>query len=110
MLPFLPMAPLCHTLLPNLMYQIFFPLQNDAHTFLANIATNQTKDAAAVCRRADIVIVAVGRAEMVTSEWIKEGAVVVDVGINAVPERADPSKTKLVGDVHFEQVRLSFVS
>ena len=64
------------------------------------IAHSRTKDLPAVVRRADIVIAAVGRAEMVTGDWLKPGATVIDVGINRVPG-AEPGKTKLVGDVAF---------
>ena len=64
------------------------------------IAHSRTKDLPAVVRRADIVIAAVGRPEMVTGDWLKPGATVIDVGINRVPG-AEPGKTKLVGDVDF---------
>ena len=64
------------------------------------IAHSRTSDLAAVVRRADIVVAAVGRAEMVTRDWLKPGAVVIDVGINRVPG-AEPGKTRLVGDVDF---------
>ena len=64
------------------------------------IAHSRTKDLPDVVRRADIVIAAVGRAEMVTGAWLKPGATVIDVGINRVPG-AEPGKTKLVGDVAF---------
>lgn len=63
------------------------------------IAHSKTKDLGAVCRAADILVAAVGRPEMVTGEWVKPGATVIDVGINRI-ER--DGKTKLVGDVHFE--------
>ncbi len=63
------------------------------------IAHSRTKDLADVVRRADIVVAAVGRPEMVPGDWIKEGATVIDVGINRI-ER--DGKTKLVGDVAFE--------
>jgi methylenetetrahydrofolate dehydrogenase (NADP+)/methenyltetrahydrofolate cyclohydrolase len=63
------------------------------------IAHSKTKDLGAVCRGADILVAAVGRPEMVTGEWVKPGATVIDVGINRI-ER--DGKTKLVGDVHFE--------
>lgn len=65
------------------------------------IAHSKTKDLAAVCRGADILIAAVGRPEMVKGDWIKPGAVVIDVGINRVP--AGDGKTKLVGDVAFAE-------
>lgn len=64
------------------------------------IAHSKTADLPAVTRRADIVVAAVGRPEMVRGDWVKPGAVVVDVGINRVPapEKGE-GKTKLVGDV-----------
>ena len=67
------------------------------------IAHSRTKDLPAVVRRADIVIAAVGRAEMVKADWIKPGATVIDVGINRVPA-AEDGKTRLVGDVDFAGV------
>jgi len=63
------------------------------------IAHSKTADLPAISRQADILIAAVGRPEMVTGDWIKQGAIVIDVGINRVP--AEGGKTKLVGDVHF---------
>jgi methylenetetrahydrofolate dehydrogenase (NADP+)/methenyltetrahydrofolate cyclohydrolase len=69
------------------------------------IAHSRTKDLPAVCREADILVAAVGRPEMVKADWIKPGAVVIDVGINRVPskdpEKAAAGKTRLVGDVDF---------
>ncbi|MEQ1511033.1 MAG: bifunctional methylenetetrahydrofolate dehydrogenase/methenyltetrahydrofolate cyclohydrolase, partial [Sphingopyxis sp.] len=66
------------------------------------IAHSRTRDLASVVRRADIVIAAVGRAEMVRGDWIKPGATVIDVGINRV--EAEGGKTRLVGDVAFAEV------
>jgi len=66
------------------------------------IAHSRTKDLAEVVRRADIVVAAVGRAEMVRGDWIKPGATVIDVGINRVPA-AEPGKTRLVGDVAYAE-------
>ena len=63
------------------------------------IAHSRTKDLADVVRRADIVVAAVGRPEMVPGDWIKPGATVIDVGINRI-ER--DGKTRLVGDVHYD--------
>ncbi len=76
-------------------------LLNDSAT--VTIAHSRTKDLADVVRRADIVVAAVGRPEMVPGDWIKEGATVIDVGINRLdaPEKGE-GKTKLVGDCHFE--------
>lgn len=72
-------------------------LLNDSCT--VTIAHSRTRDLQSVCRRADILVAAVGRPEMITGDWIKEGATVIDVGINRI-ER--DGKAKLVGDVHFE--------
>ena len=63
------------------------------------IAHSRTRDLASVVRRGDIVVAAVGRAQMVKGDWLKPGAVVIDVGINRVP--GDEGKTRLVGDVDF---------
>jgi methylenetetrahydrofolate dehydrogenase (NADP+)/methenyltetrahydrofolate cyclohydrolase len=65
------------------------------------IAHSRTTDLAAECRRADIVIAAIGKPEFVRGDWIKSGAVVIDVGINRVDDPMTPGKTKLVGDVEF---------
>ncbi len=66
------------------------------------IVHSKTKDLVAECRQADIIVAAVGRPELVRGDWVKPGAVVIDVGINRVttPE----GKTKLLGDVAFEEV------
>ena len=66
------------------------------------IAHSRTRDIEAVCRRADILVAAVGRPEIVTGDWVKPGATVIDVGINRI-EAAD-GKTRLVGDVDFASV------
>jgi methylenetetrahydrofolate dehydrogenase (NADP+)/methenyltetrahydrofolate cyclohydrolase len=65
------------------------------------IAHSRTKDLPAVVRRADIVVAAVGRPEMVKADWIKPGAVVIDVGINRI--EAGEGKTRLVGDVAYDE-------
>ena len=67
------------------------------------IAHSRTRDLPDVVRRADIVVAAVGRAEMVKGDWIKPGAVVIDVGINRVAA-AEEGKTRLVGDVAYDEV------
>jgi methylenetetrahydrofolate dehydrogenase (NADP+) / methenyltetrahydrofolate cyclohydrolase len=66
------------------------------------IAHSRTRDLPALCRTADILVVATGKPEFVRGDWIKPGAAVVDVGINRVPS---DGKTKLVGDVAFEEAR-----
>jgi methylenetetrahydrofolate dehydrogenase (NADP+)/methenyltetrahydrofolate cyclohydrolase len=69
------------------------------------IAHSRTKDLPSVCKNADILIAAVGRPKMVKSEWVKEGAIVIDVGINRIEvEINGETKNKLVGDVDFEEV------
>lgn len=67
------------------------------------IAHSRTRDLPAVCRAADILVVAIGRPEFVRGDWIKPGAAVIDVGINRVP--AEAGKTRLVGDVAFAEAK-----
>ncbi|KQS54304.1 bifunctional 5,10-methylene-tetrahydrofolate dehydrogenase/5,10-methylene-tetrahydrofolate cyclohydrolase [Brevundimonas sp. Leaf363] len=78
-----------------------------AESCTVTIAHSRTRDLPALCRAADIVVAAVGRPEMVRSDWIKPGATVIDVGINRVPSRdpvkAAEGKTRVVGDVAFEE-------
>jgi len=73
-----------------------------AESCTVTVAHSRTRDLPEVVRRADIVVAAVGRPEMVRGDWIKPGAVVVDVGINRVPG-AEPGKTRLVGDVAYDE-------
>jgi len=74
-----------------------------AENCTVTIAHSRSKDLAALCRTADILVPAVGRPEMVRGDWVKPGAAVIDVGINrvAAPEKGE-GKTKLVGDAHYE--------
>ncbi|TWH31607.1 MULTISPECIES: bifunctional methylenetetrahydrofolate dehydrogenase/methenyltetrahydrofolate cyclohydrolase FolD [unclassified Aminobacter] len=67
------------------------------------VAHSRTKDLPALCRTADILVAAVGRPEMIKGDWVKEGATVIDVGINRIPapEKGE-GKSRLVGDVEFE--------
>ncbi|MEA3291579.1 MAG: bifunctional methylenetetrahydrofolate dehydrogenase/methenyltetrahydrofolate cyclohydrolase FolD [Pseudomonadota bacterium] len=65
------------------------------------IAHSRTRDLPDLCRRADVLVAAVGRAEMIKGTWIKPGATVIDVGINRID--AGEGKTRLVGDVEFAQ-------
>lgn len=73
------------------------------------VAHSRTRDLPALCRTADILVAAVGRAEMVRGDWIKPGATVIDVGINRVasrdPVKAAEGKTRVVGDVAFDEAR-----
>ncbi len=66
------------------------------------IAHSQSRDLPAITRRADIVIAAIGRPQTITADMIKEGAVVIDVGINRVNDPASPKGYRIVGDVDFE--------
>lgn len=71
------------------------------------VAHSRTKDLPGLCRTADILVAAVGRPEMIKGDWIKDGATVIDVGINRVPSKdpvkAAEGKTRVVGDVAFEE-------
>ena len=69
------------------------------------IAHSRTKDLPVLCRTADIIVAAVGRPEMVTADYVKEGAVVLDVGINRIPDASRPRGYRIVGDVDFESVK-----
>jgi methylenetetrahydrofolate dehydrogenase (NADP+)/methenyltetrahydrofolate cyclohydrolase len=68
------------------------------------IAHSRSKDLPAICRRADILVAAVGRPEMVKADWVKPGAVVIDVGINRIEDASKKSGFRLTGDVAFEEV------
>jgi len=74
-----------------------------AESCTVTIAHSRTRDLPAVLRRADILVTAVGQPEMVRGDWIKDGATVIDVGINRVT--AGDGKSKLVGDVAFAQAQ-----
>jgi methylenetetrahydrofolate dehydrogenase (NADP+) / methenyltetrahydrofolate cyclohydrolase len=65
------------------------------------IAHSRTRDLPDLCRTADLLVAAIGKPEFVTGDFIKPGAIVIDVGINRVPSRKTPGKTILVGDVDF---------
>jgi len=67
------------------------------------ICHSRTKDLAGVCRSADVLIAAIGRAEMIRGSWIKPGAYVIDVGINRVEDPSTKSGYRLVGDVAFAE-------
>ena len=68
------------------------------------IAHSRSKDLAAICRRADIIVAAVGRPEMVKADWVKPGAVVIDVGVNRVDDASKKAGYRLTGDVDFKEV------
>jgi methylenetetrahydrofolate dehydrogenase (NADP+)/methenyltetrahydrofolate cyclohydrolase len=68
------------------------------------VAHSRTRDLAAVCRGADILIAAIGQPEFVRADMVREGAVVIDVGINRVPAPESAKGSRLVGDVAFAEV------
>jgi methylenetetrahydrofolate dehydrogenase (NADP+)/methenyltetrahydrofolate cyclohydrolase len=72
-----------------------------AENATVTVAHSKTRDLPAVCRRADLLVAAIGRPEMVRADWIKPGATVIDVGINRVP--GANGKSKLVGDIAFAE-------
>jgi len=68
------------------------------------ICHSQTKDLAAITRQADVLIAAIGKAEFVTADMVKPGVVVIDVGVNRVPDATKKTGYRLTGDVHFPTV------
>lgn len=68
------------------------------------ICHSKTKDLANICKRADILIVAIGKPEMVTAEFVKKGACVIDVGIHRLEDKSKKSGFRLVGDVKYDEV------
>ena len=68
------------------------------------IVHSKTKNIEGMVKQADIVVAAVGRPNMVKSNWVKDGAIVIDVGINRIDHPDKPGKTKLVGDVDYDDV------
>ena len=69
------------------------------------ICHSRSKDLPDITRSADILVAAVGRAEMVRGDWVKPGAVVIDVGINRVEDASRPRGYRLVGDVAYDEVK-----
>jgi len=69
------------------------------------VVHSRTPDMPEVCREADILIAAIGRAEMITTDYVKPGAVVIDVGVNRADDPSHPKGYRLTGDVDFESVK-----
>jgi methylenetetrahydrofolate dehydrogenase (NADP+)/methenyltetrahydrofolate cyclohydrolase len=69
------------------------------------VCHTHTKDLAKHTRRADILIVAAGRAKTITADMVKDGAAVIDVGVNRIEDKTKKAGFRLVGDVDFEQVK-----
>jgi 5,10-methylene-tetrahydrofolate dehydrogenase/methenyl tetrahydrofolate cyclohydrolase len=69
------------------------------------ICHSRSKDLPGIIRQADILVAAVGRARMVKGDWVKPGAVVIDVGINQIDDPTHPKGRRMVGDVDFDEVK-----
>jgi methylenetetrahydrofolate dehydrogenase (NADP+)/methenyltetrahydrofolate cyclohydrolase len=69
------------------------------------VCHSRTRDLPAIIRQSDILIAAIGKAEFVRGDWVKPGAAVIDVGINSKPDPNAPKGYRLVGDVHFDEVK-----
>eukprot|EP01025_Chloroclados_australasicus_P049836 TRINITY_DN5697_c0_g2_i1.p1 TRINITY_DN5697_c0_g2~~TRINITY_DN5697_c0_g2_i1.p1 ORF type:complete len:346 (+),score=43.96 TRINITY_DN5697_c0_g2_i1:55-1038(+) len=82
---------------------VAFLLQNRDATI--TIIHSKTQDAPQLCAQADVLVAALGKPEMVRGDWIKPGAVVIDVGINAVDDPTSKKGYRLVGDVNFEEAK-----
>ena len=68
------------------------------------VAHSRSKDLGAVTRQADILVAAVGKAELITADMVREGVVVIDVGVNRVDDASAPKGYRLVGDVAYDEV------
>ncbi len=81
-------------------------IQKDKHAnATVTVCHSKTKDIAAHCRRADILVAALGAAEFVKADMVKPGAVVIDVGVNRIPDATAKGGSRLVGDVDFAAVQ-----
>lgn len=69
------------------------------------ICHSKSRDLPGICRQADVLIAAVGRPEMVRGDWVKPGAVVIDVGVNRIDDPEHPKGSRLVGDVNYNEVK-----
>ncbi len=78
-------------------------LQKNANATVT-VCHSRTKNLPQMCRRADILIVAIGQPEMITAEYVKENATVIDVGIHRIPDETQPKGYKVCGDVKFNEV------
>jgi methylenetetrahydrofolate dehydrogenase (NADP+)/methenyltetrahydrofolate cyclohydrolase len=78
--------------------------KNKSADCIVTVCHTAARDIALYTRQADILVVAAGRPGMIRGDMVKHGAVVIDVGINRVADPGDPAKTRLVGDVNFEEV------
>lgn len=78
-------------------------LQKDANATVT-VCHSRTKNLKQVCKRADILIVAIGQPEMITADYVKEKATVIDVGIHRLPDSTQPNGYRVCGDVKFDEI------
>ncbi|HPT12658.1 MAG TPA: bifunctional 5,10-methylenetetrahydrofolate dehydrogenase/5,10-methenyltetrahydrofolate cyclohydrolase, partial [Bacteroidales bacterium] len=78
--------------------------KNERANCVVTVCHTAAPDISVYTKQADILVVAAGRAHTLTGDMVKEGVVVIDVGVNRIPDPADRTKTKIVGDVDFESV------
>ena len=78
--------------------------KGEAADATVTVCHSRTRDLPSFTRQADILIAAIGRPEFVTAEMVREGAVVIDVGINRIPDPSHPKGQRMVGDVKFDEV------
>lgn len=83
---------------------VLLSLKDDSGDATVTLCHSRTSDLAAHTRRADILVLAMGRPEMITGDMVKPGATVIDVGVNRVDDSSRPRGYRLVGDAHFESV------
>jgi methylenetetrahydrofolate dehydrogenase (NADP+)/methenyltetrahydrofolate cyclohydrolase len=86
------------------MANILFQKAKGANATVTLVHTG-TKDMPSITRQADIIIAAMGSPKAITADMVREGAVVIDVGVNRIPDPSAPKGTRLVGDVDFEHVK-----
>jgi len=78
--------------------------KNDRANCIVTVCHTAAPDISLYTRQADILVVAAGRANTITGDMVKDGVVVIDVGVNRIADPSDPSKTIIVGDVDFKSV------
>jgi methylenetetrahydrofolate dehydrogenase (NADP+)/methenyltetrahydrofolate cyclohydrolase len=83
---------------------ILLSANTDPGNCTVTLCHSKTKDLGAICRNADIIVAALGKAEFLTGDMVKEGAIIIDVGITRIPDPSKKTGFRLLGDVHFESV------
>lgn len=83
---------------------ILLSANTDPGNCTVTLCHSKTKDLGAICLNADIIVAALGKAEFLTGDMVKEGAIIIDVGITRIPDPSKKTGFRLLGDVHFESV------